>query len=315
MEKESFTFIDLFAGIGGLRIPFQEMGGKCVFSSEINEQARETYRLNFGEIPSGDITEINASDIPEHDILLAGFPCQAFSIMGNGLGFADTRGTLFFDIERILREKRPKAFLLENVKQLASHDKKRTFKVITTVLTSLGYSLSWAILDARKFGLPQKRERTFIVGFKDYNDFKMPDSCGPTLRLEDILLPEPSVPKKYFASEYIKARRQEQTKGKRKIYPSIWHENKSGNVSIHPYSCALRANGSHNYILVNGNRLLAPKELLALQGFPEDFIIAGSYAGVRRQVGNSVAVPVVRAIGKAMIRSIFPPEMIDDERR
>ena len=190
------------------------------FSSEIDKAARETYRLNFGDTPSGDITKIDAKDIPKHDILLAGFPCQAFSILGNGLGFADTRGTLFFEIERILKEKRPKAFLLENVKQLASHDKGRTFKIITKVLASLGYNLSWAVLDARKFGLPQKRERTFIIGFTEENDFKIPDFAGPAVRLEEILLPESDVPEEYFASEHIKERRQEQTKGKTKVYPS-----------------------------------------------------------------------------------------------
>ena len=160
-----FTFIDLFAGIGGIRIPFEELGGTCVFSSEWDKNAQKTYFANFGEVTAGDITKISELDIPDHDILLAGFPCQSFSIMGKQLGFADTRGTLFFDIERILRAKRPSAFLLENVKQLTTHDKGRTLGVILSKLEQLGYHVHWKVLNALDFGLPQKRERIFIVGF------------------------------------------------------------------------------------------------------------------------------------------------------
>ena len=162
-----FTFIDLFAGIGGIRIPFEKLGGTCVFSSEWDKHARQTYAANFGETPAGDITQIDAADIPAHDILLAGFPCQPFSILGDKQGFADTRGTLFFDIARILKEKQPNAFLLENVKQLRTHDKGRTFAIIQESLAQLGYTIYHEVLNALDFGLPQKRERIFIVGFRE----------------------------------------------------------------------------------------------------------------------------------------------------
>ena len=160
-------FIDLFAGIGGIRIPFDELGYQGVFSSEIDTAARLTYQTNFGEMPSGDITKVHEKDIPSHDLLLAGFPCQAFSIMGKKLGFADTRGTMFFEIERILKYHRPQAILLENVKQLVTHDKGLTLKTILETLQNLGYFVQWKVLNALDFGLPQKRERIIIVGFLD----------------------------------------------------------------------------------------------------------------------------------------------------
>ena len=168
---KQFRFIDLFAGIGGIRLPFDELGGRCVFSSEWDKAAAATYRANFGEMPSGDITQIPAEIIPSHDLLLAGFPCQAFSIMGKMKGFEDTRGTMFFEIERILNYHRPRVILLENVKQLVSHDGGRTFRVILDRLASLGYYTKWQVLNALDFGLPQKRERVIIVGFRRETDY------------------------------------------------------------------------------------------------------------------------------------------------
>ena len=160
--RKTFRFIDLFAGIGGIRIPFDELGYKCVFSSEMDKAACETYKANFGEMPAGDITKISAADIPPHDLLLAGFPCQPFSIMGKMKGFSDTRGTMFFEIERILAYHKPSAVLLENVKQLATHDKGRTLSTILKKLSDLGYFYSYKVLNALDFGLPQKRERIII---------------------------------------------------------------------------------------------------------------------------------------------------------
>lgn len=168
----TFTFIDLFAGIGGIRIPYDELGGKCVFSSEWDRKACQTYFANFGVVPYGDITKIPASMIPHHDLLLAGFPCQAFSIIGKMLGFADTRGTMFFEIERILKVHHTPYIMLENVKQLVGHDKGRTFKVILDHLDKLGYYVKWKVLNALDFGLPQKRERVIIVGFLNKADFE-----------------------------------------------------------------------------------------------------------------------------------------------
>lgn len=293
-------FIDLFAGIGGIRIPFDELGYQCVFSSEWDNAARVTYTTNFGECPHGDITKISEKDIPSHDLLLAGFPCQAFSIMGKMQGFADTRGTMFFEIERILSYHTPSIVLLENVKQLTTHDKGRTFKVILSKLTKLGYFVKWKVLNALDFGLPQKRERVIIVGFRskqDYFNFDF-DFEPKKYNLSDILEADEYVDKSLFASDKIVQKRQEKTKGKNVFYPSIWHENKAGNISVLDYACALRTGASYNYLLVNGYRRPSSRELLRLQGFPDTYKIAVSHQEIRRQTGNSVAVPMIRAVAK-----------------
>lgn len=293
-------FIDLFAGIGGIRLPFDELGYNCVFSSEWDKAACMTYAANFGEYPHGDITKIAEQDIPSHDLLLAGFPCQAFSIMGKMQGFADTRGTMFFEIERILSYHKPSIILLENVKQLTSHDKGRTFKVIMTRLTELGYFVKWKILNALDFGLPQKRERVIIVGFRNEQEFFKFEFDFEAIKynLSNILEKDEEVDKSLFASDRIVQKRQEKTKDKKVFYPSIWHENKSGNVSVLDYACALRTGASYNYLLVNGYRRPSSRELLRLQGFPDSFKIVVSHQEIRRQTGNSVAVPMIRAIAK-----------------
>jgi DNA (cytosine-5)-methyltransferase 1 len=306
LTKYNFTFIDLFAGIGGIRLPFEELGGKCVFSSEWDEAAQKTYQANFGERPLGDITTIAPCLIPKHDILLAGFPCQAFSIIGKMAGFNEARGTLFYNIEMILQEKRPQAFLLENVKQLRTHDKGKTFKIIVEHLQNLGYHIYTEVLNALNFGLPQKRERTYIVGFLDNINFDFPKPVEKRMSLSDILEPDEQVDQSLFASEFIQQKRLEKLKVQ-PFYPSIWHENKSGNISVLPYSCALRSGASYNYLLVNGIRRLSSRELLRLQGFPEGFKIVVSHAEIRKQTGNSVPVPVVRAIAKQMLNGLLVP--------
>lgn len=299
-ENPQYTFIDLFAGIGGIRIPFDEMGYQCVFSSEWDAKACQTYFANFGTVPFGDITKIPAERIPNHNILLAGFPCQAFSIMGKMQGFADTRGTMFFEIERILKYHHTPYILLENVKQLVGHDGGRTFKVILEKLDQLGYNVKWQVLNALDFGLPQKRERVIIVGFLDKADcdafsFEIPHK---KYNLADILDPDEKVDLSLFASDQIVAKRREKTSGKKLFYPSIWHENKAGDISIHDYSCALRTGASYNYLLVNGVRRPTSRELLRLQGFPEKYKIAVSHQDIRRQTGNSVAVPMIRMVAQ-----------------
>ena len=299
----NFKFIDLFAGIGGMRIPFEKLGGECVFSSEWDEHAQRTYYHNFGEMPKGDITKIDKRDIPDHDILLAGFPCQPFSIIGEKQGFADTRGTLFFDIERILAEKKPCAFLLENVKQLTSHDRGRTFTVIQSRLLNLGYTIYHETLNALDFGLPQKRERVFIVGFREPIAFAFPRGNGEYQSLSGILEPDNKVDPSLFASEKIRKSRLDKCKVN-PFYPSIWHENKGGNISVLPFSCALRAGASYNYLLVNGIRRPSGRELLRLQGFPEDFKIVVNITQLRKQTGNSVAIPVVTAIAGKMLAAL-----------
>lgn len=298
--RRKLKFIDLFAGIGGIRIPFDELGYKCVFSSEWDKAAADTYEANFGERPAGDITKIPAADIPEHDLLLAGFPCQAFSIMGKRQGFADTRGTMFFEIERILDYHKPPFIFLENVKQLVSHDSGRTFTVILDRLDKLGYKVKWKVLNALDFGLPQKRERVIIVGFLDEADYEKFDFdfVKKPYNLADILEKDEDVDPKLFISDHIKQKRAERVEGKEIFYPSVWHENKAGNISILPHACALRTGASYNYQLINGIRRPSSRELLRLQGFPDTYKIVVSHSEIRRQTGNSVAVPMIREVAK-----------------
>lgn len=296
----TFRTIDLFAGIGGIRLGFEAFGCENVFTSEWDQDAKKMYKANFGDQPFGDITQIELPDIPDHDILLAGFPCQPFSIIGNMQGFTDTRGTLFFNIEEILRIKKPYAFLLENVKQLRTHDQGRTFQIILEKLQALGYFVHHDILNALNFYLPQKRERIIIVGFKENIQFNFPKPKGIYKPLSEILESEEETDKRLFASQDIVNKRQNRLKIK-PFYPSIWHENKGGNISVLPFSCALRAGGSYNYLLVNGNRRLSSREMLRLQGFPEDFKIVVSYTAMRKLTGNSVAVPVIKAVAEEMM--------------
>lgn len=299
-DMPKLTFIDLFAGIGGIRLPFDEMGYQNVFSSEFNSAACDTYEANYGHRPAGDITKIHAAEIPQHDLLLAGFPCQAFSIMGLGKGFTDTRGTLFFEIERILEHHRPKVILLENVKRLITHDKGRTFATMQSVLERLGYHVKWQVLNALDFGLPQKRERAIIVGFQDFKSYCRFnfDFEKKAYDLNQILEDDAEVDPSLFASEMIVNKRKERVANKKVFYPSIWHENKSGNVSILDHACALRTGASYNYLLVNGIRRPSSRELLRLQGFPDSFKIVTSHQEIRKQTGNSVPVPMIRAVAQ-----------------
>lgn len=302
-------FIDLFCGIGGFRYAaryaFEKLGieGECVFSSDIDKYAQKSYEANFFEKPVGDITKIDAKDIPDFDLLFAGFPCQAFSICGLQKGFADnTRGTLFFDIARIIKEKRPRAFVLENVKNLASHDRGNTLKTILSVLRDeLDYHVEYKLLNALDFGLPQKRERIVIVGSKKPFEMDWSFDIDKKKTLSDVL--ETDVDKKYYASADIVAKRKSMHSAKE--YPSIWHENKSGNISSYPYSCALRAGASYNYLLVNGERRLTPREMLRLQGFPDEFKIVVSDTQIRKQAGNAIPVDMVAKVVKKFLPLAF----------
>ncbi|MFB3851288.1 MAG: DNA cytosine methyltransferase [Acidobacteriota bacterium] len=300
---KEIRFIDLFCGIGGFRIAAEKAAkttgavATCVFSCDIDPSCRKAYQANFGEFPLGDIKEIEAKDIPDHDLLLAGFPCQPFSIIGNRMGFEDTRGTLFFEIARILKEKNPSAFVLENVKLLAGHNGGATLKRIMNVLWEIGYFADYKILNALDFGLPQKRERIFIIGFKEPCKFDWPKGGFPMKPLSEIL--ESNVSSEFYASEKIKAKRLQKLKPTNE--PTIWHENKGGHVSAYPYSCALRAGASYNYLLVNGERRLTPREMLRLQGFPDDFKIVCNYSQTRKQAGNSLPINVA----KEVLRQLF----------
>lgn len=291
-------YIDLFAGVGGFRYAMHHaaaefgLAAECVFSSEIDKECQQVYQANFGELPQGDITAIPAASIPEHDILLAGFPCQPFSIIGQRKGFQDARGTLFFEIARILDAKKPSVFVLENVKLLAGHNKGETLRTILEILRELGYHAGFKILNALDFGLPQKRERIFLVGFRNPCLFHWPAAKMPMRPLKDIL--EHEISEEYFASEHIRKKRL--SRKQPSAEPTIWHENKSGNISAYPFSCALRAGASYNYLLVNGERRLTAREMFRLQGFPEEFKIISSYAQARKQAGNSLPVPVAKAV-------------------
>lgn len=283
---------------------FDKLGinGKCVFSSDIDKYAQQAYEANFGEKPVGDITKVDAESIPDFDLLFGGFPCQAFSICGLMKGFEDkTRGTLFFDIARIIKEKQPQAFVLENVKNLASHDGGKTLQtILETLRDELGYHVDYHLLNALDFGLPQKRERIIIVGSK--KPFKMDWNFEIKNKktLNDIL--EKKVDPKHYASPEIVAKEKQCI---RQSFPSIWHENKSGNISSYPYSCALRAGASYNYLLVNGERRLTPREMLRLQGFPDDFKIVVSDCQTRKQAGNAIPIDMVKMVIERFIPMAF----------
>ncbi len=265
---------------------------ECVFSSDIDVNCQKSYEANFGEKPFGDITQVDEKAIPDHDILFGGFPCQPFSIIGQRNGFNDTRGTLFFDIARIIQHKMPRAFVLENVKQLVGHDKGKTLAVIVETLESLGYHVQKRVLNALDFGLPQKRERVVIVGQLSKNSFTFPNGNRQFAPLSSIL--EDEVEPKHFASLPIVEKRKSAHSSKYTV--SIWHENKSGNISSYPYSCALRAGASYNYLLVNGERRLTPREMFRLQGFPDSYKIVVADNQARRQAGNSVPVNMIEAV-------------------
>ena len=311
-DNNKFKFIDLFAGIGGIRIPFQELGGKCVFTSEWDKFAQKTYSINFGEVPNGDITKIEANSIPDFDVLLGGFPCQPFSQAGLKKGFSDTRGTLFFEIERIIQEKRPKAFLLENVKQLRGHDKGRTLRVILEHLDMQNYYVKYEVLRAGDFGVPQNRERIYIVGLdrnyfdipQDY-DFKFPEPTYQKTSLGSIL--EKDVDEKYTISDSLweghqRRKREHKEKGNGFGY-SLFNENSEYTNTL---SARYYKDGSEILIEQSGKnpRKLTPRECARLQGFPENFVIPVSDTQAYKQFGNSVAVPVIRYIAKQIISTI-----------
>lgn len=310
IEECRFKQIDLFAGIGGIRQAFQKHGGYNVYSSEWDKFAQTTYRINYGEIPDGDITLVDEKDIPDHDILLAGFPCQPFSQAGLHKGFEDTRGTLFFDIARILKEKRPKAFMLENVKQLRGHDKGNTLKVILSVLDELNYYVpNPQILNAYHFGLPQNRERIIIVGFnkdylpKNYKEFEYPvGEIDEEIRVGDIL--EEEVGERFTISDKLweghQARKKKHKKKGNGFGFSLFNKDSKYTSTI---SARYYKDGSEALIEQDEKnpRMLTPRECARLQGFTDDFIIPVSNAQSYKQFGNSVCIPVIEAVAIAML--------------
>ena len=344
--KSDFTFIDLFAGIGGIRLPFQNLGGECLFSSEWDKFSIKTYAANFGELPKGDISKISSWEIPSHDILLAGFPCQAFSQAGLRKGFADTRGTMFFEIQRILAAKQPKAFLLENVKQLKGHDKGKTLKTILEILRGendqnipddypvseevrnsmnkkLNYAVDFKVLKANNFGVPQKRERIYIVGFnRDYFDesvdldrklFEMLsylENKKSSTRLGDILENNSIIDPKYTISDrllagHIRRRKEHKIKGNGFGF-SLFNSN---SPFCNTLSSRYYKDGSEVLIdqsdIEKNPRKLTPRECARIQGFPDKFLVnVVSDVQIYKQFGNSVSVPVINEIAKRIIEVI-----------
>ncbi len=341
-KDHNFTFIDLFAGIGGIRLPFQELGGRCIYTSEWDKFSKKTYAANFGELPDGDITKVPAAAIPDHDVLLAGFPCQAFSQAGLKKGFLDTRGTMFFEIQRILAHHQPKAFLLENVKQLKGHDKGNTLNTILSILrgsktpniptdvpmstearaslsSTLNYDVDYRVLKASNFGVPQNRERVYIIGF---NRDKVSAAETGTLTttilnklslatsettMDDVLLNNNDLDPKYTLSDrlwqgHLRRKKEHKAKGNGFGYSLFNRES----VACNTISARYYKDGSEILIdqsdIQKNPRKLTPAECAAIQGFPTNFVLdAVSDAQNYRQFGNSVAVPVIRAIAKEIV--------------
>lgn len=315
-DTTMFRFIDLFAGIGGIRIPFDELGGKCVFTSEWDKFAAKTYEANFGEIPHGDITKISPEVIPAHDLLLAGFPCQPFSQAGLKKGFQDTRGTLFFNIAEILNYHRPKAILLENVKRLKSHDGGKTLRVILRTLDDLGYKVEYRVFNAKDFGVPQNRERIYIVGFLGETHFEFSEAPKTPTKVGKIL--EKNVDDKYTISDKLWAGHQRRLKEHREkgfgFGYSLFDESSSHTSTI---SARYYKDGSEILIKQDGDnpRKLTPREAARLQGFPDSFVIPVSDVQAYKQFGNSVAVPVVRAVAEKIVPHLHSLEITIPKKR
>lgn len=298
-EKADFKFIDLFAGIGGTRIAFERVGGECVFSSEWDRYSQKTYQANFGEIPHGDITKINEKEIPNFDILVAGFPCQPFSSIGKRQGFKHkTQGTLFYDISRIINEKKPKAFLLENVKGLTTHNDGETLKTIVSVLEDeLGYKVFYKVLDASKFGVPQKRERIYIVGFrKDLvgDDFKHPEGKDDKVFINKFLEKDAEG---YSISTHLQESYLFKLDDGR---PKLVDKDSAIHIKtlVASYHKIQRLTGTFVKDGTTGVRLFTENECKAIMGFPREFIVPVSRTQMYRQFGNSVAIPAVQAVAK-----------------
>lgn len=305
LHLKEWRFIDLFAGIGGIRLPFTELGAQCVFTSEWDKHAQQTYLQNYGHLPAGDITQINEINIPNFDLLLAGFPCQPFSNAGYKKGFEDTRGTLFFDICRIIKQHKPKVLLLENVKGFKGHDKGKTFQIVIDSLSDLGYSSYHQILNAKHFGVPQNRERIFIVSFLNayyqHNEqFYFPQSIDNSTKVSDILEPK-LIDSKYTLSDKLWAGHQRR-KLAHKANGNGFGYSLFNSDSIYTSTISARYYKDGSEILIeqaNKNpRKLTPREAARLQGFPDSFKLPLSDNQAYKQFGNSVAVPVIRAIAK-----------------
>ncbi len=314
-DKKLFTFIDLFAGIGGFRIASERLGGECKFSSEWDKNSQHTYSTNFDDIPSGDITKINENDVPEHDILFGGFPCQAFSISGKKNGFNDTRGTLFFDIARIAKKNKPKMMLLENVKNFARHDNGKTLEVILKTLNEIGYDVFHQILKSSDYGVPQARERIYLVCFRkelkvSKFDFPKPIPVNDKKVVRHILEKNPKPTDTRIIDKplnYVnKSSSRDTTKPLKLGYFNKGGQGErvysidSAGITLSAYGGGL-ASKTGAYDVDGIIRKLTPRECARMQGFPEDFSIPVSKNTALKQFGDSVSVPVVESVLRKML--------------
>ena len=311
---EKFRFIDLFCGLGGFRIAMQNLGGKCVYSCDNNIEVCRTYEQNFNYNPFADITELNSSDLPDYDVLCAGFPCQPFSIAGKRMGFKDTRGTLFFEVARIIKETKPKIAFLENVSGIVSHDSGNTIEVITNTLDELGYEVNTNIMNAKDYGIPQNRNRWYCVAIRRdlYNNkFEFPKKCKLKYTLEDII--EARNIKEYESSEtaiknikkfLVDFENKESFNKDKYIIANEIRPSKCNlrNDGISPCLTAKMGTGGNNIpVVVNYKRKLTEKECLKIMGFPQDYKIRKNYMQSYKQIGNSVVVPIIQSIGNQFL--------------
>lgn len=319
-----FTFIDLFAGLGGFRIALESLGAKCVYSSEWDKHVRKVYEDNFGDVPDGDITKVDENSIPDHDILCAGFPCQAFSISGKQLGFEDTRGTLFFDVARIVRAKKPKIVLMENVKNFASHDNGKTLLVVKSIMEELGYTFYQKVLNAVDYGIPQNRERIYMVCFREdlnIKKFSFPKAFPIEKHVEDFIIKDEKLVEHLYiqrSDTYFNGVEDNKYSSK-PIRLGIVNKGGQGEriYSIKGISITLSANGGGVFsrtggYLINGKtRKLHPRECARLMGFPDSYKICKSSNQAYKQFGNSVVIDVLQLIGQEIG---FAMEGVKNER-
>lgn len=316
--SKKLKFIDLFCGLGGFRIALEKQNCKCVFSSDIDEAVAKVYETNYGEYPSGDITKIDAKDIPDFDILCGGFPCQSFSIAGKRLGFDDARGTMFFEVARILKEKKPKAFMLENVKGLTNHDGGKTLQTILDILDDLGYEVIYRVINSAEYGIPQSRERWYCVGIRkdlNVNIREKENEIFPTEQLLlyslDDVIDDVNEYKDYTISDIAKSNIEKylfKVKDKTSKYTLAYEirpsrcQFKSNGIS--PCLTAKMGTGGNNVpVVVELNRKLTEKECLKLMGYPDDYKI-GKGSQAYKQIGNSVIVPILSSIAENLVKII-----------
>lgn len=314
---KNMTFIDLFAGLGGFRLALESLGAKCTYSNEWDTSVQEVYNSNFGDTPEGDITKVDEKTIPEHDILCAGFPCQAFSISGKQRGFQDSRGTLFFDVARIVKEKKPKIVFMENVKNFVIHNNGKTLQIVKSTMEELGYTFYQKVLNSVNFGIPQKRERIYMVCFRNdlqINEFKYPKGFKLTKHVQDILLNDENMVRDLYVNRediYYNSEPDEKYSDK-SIRLGIINKGGQGEriYSTKGIAITLSANGGGIFAktggyLINGKpRKLHPRECARLMGYPDTYKISKNRNQAYKQFGNSVVVDVLQYIGIEIAHSL-----------